>query len=94
VALDIAIRFSEPPPACKTDKLSDAICYDALMASVREFVGGKEFLLLEKLSYDLFQLIKAQLPESAKLWLQTTKVKPPINELENGVSFSYGEFEE
>jgi len=93
VDLDLSIRFLEPPPACKTDQVDQTVCYDELIKWARSYCEGKEFRLIEKLAHDLFKCLKAKLPPLASLWIQTTKVNPPVEELYGGASFSFGDFQ-
>jgi len=93
IDLAVSIRFSEPPPACVTDKLTETICYDELISAARAFCEGQEFQLIERLTNDLHKLLKGMLPASASLWVETTKLNPPVKELYGGVSFSFGDFQ-
>jgi dihydroneopterin aldolase len=93
VDLDVAVRFAELPPACESDKLSDTVCYADLIAAARAHVAGREFHLVEKLAYELAAVMRPLVPAGSELWLRVTKLRPPVDGLSGGVSFSLGDFE-
>lgn len=92
VLLDIEIEFPETPKACITDNLADTLCYSTLTQHIRANIAAKNFYLIEHLSYEIYQLIQSQLPDSAKMNVRITK-HPNIDGLLGGVSFAYGECE-
>src|SRR5688572_3349170 len=87
VLLDITLQFTSKPLATKTDKLSDTICYHALIRHLEENITDKEFHLIEHLSDEILQSIKAFIPPGILVRLVLTK-KPAIKNLTGGVSFS------
>jgi dihydroneopterin aldolase len=90
VDLDFTIRFREPPPGCRTDRLEDTVCYAQLVERARAHVETREFLLMERLAEDLHGLLGRGLPSSAALEIRVTKVHPPVPRILGGVSFTYG----
>lgn len=92
VDLDLAVRFSELPSACETDKLEGTICYAELLGAARAACAGREFHLVERLAHELFATLRPRIPPGAELWLRATKVHPPVKGLTGGVAFSLGDF--
>jgi dihydroneopterin aldolase len=82
VIINLKIFFSEKPKECESDNLNDAICYDKLSKSIQKFCADKTFNLIESLGYQIYQLLKQQLPEKIKFSLQVIK-NPPIPNLNN-----------
>ena len=84
VLVTAKICFSRLPSACKTDDISDTICYDALVQKIKKFCRNREFALIEFLGMQLFLLIKKSLPKNCKLYLRVTK-QYPLPELPQSV---------
>ncbi|KPJ68106.1 MAG: hypothetical protein AMJ43_01495 [Coxiella sp. DG_40] len=91
IILNAIIKFHELPLACKTNQLTDSICYKELSEAVTEFCTSKQFNLLEYLGYQLYKFIKDKLPQNISLWLSVAKITPIAN-LENSI-FSIGDWE-
>lgn len=90
VLLDLDILLPKPPAACETDQLEDTICYAELAEQIRDEIGVKKYRLIEHLSRDIYDIVKACLPARAKLSVRITKF-PRIEGLVGGVSFDYGD---
>lgn len=93
VDLDVAIRFPALPTACETDALDDTVSYAALIGAARELCERGEYKLLERLAAELFARLRSELPSGAELWLRVTKLRPPVDSLRGGASFSLGDWE-
>ena len=93
VDLGVSIRFTEPPPGCETDELEDTISYSELIDSARALCAERQFKLVERLAAELFAHLRRELPPGAELWLRVTKLRPPVDDLHGGVSFSLGDWE-
>jgi dihydroneopterin aldolase len=91
ISIDFIIRFHEPPKACETDNLNDAVCYAELSQCIRDYCSKNTFALIEHLGAQLYKLLKSELPEHTMLWLQVTKTQP-LADL-NESSFSIGDWE-
>lgn len=76
VLLTVRIDFFQPPAACKTGKLADTVCYDALVKKIKIFCQGKKFTLIESLGAKLFSLVKQSIAKKDKLTLSVTKLYP------------------
>ncbi len=87
---DIDLIFSEPPAACISDHLEDTVCYAMLVEKIREMVGNKIYYLIEHLTYDIYQLLKQQLPPSTQISVCVTK-HPNVPGLNGGACFRYGD---
>lgn len=90
VMLDIYMDFLEPHESCITDQLDEKTNYDALNQKIVEKMAKRSFRLIEHLGHELYQLIKAFLPENTLVTVCITK-KPPIANLKGGVQFWYGD---
>ena len=88
VEIELRIRFADLPAACWTDELADTVCYAELAALAREHCAGREFRLIERLALELAGLIRARLPEGARLSLTVVKLAPPVREIVRGVRFT------
>jgi dihydroneopterin aldolase len=91
VDLDVAIRFAALPRACETDQLTDTVNYSDLIKIARDLSAQREFKLVEHLAAELHAKLLAQLPPHAELWLRVTKLRPLVEDLHGGVSFSIGD---
>lgn len=88
VDLAVRVRFATPPEACETDELGDTVCYAKLVEHARELVAGREFRTVEHLAHAIARRLRGELPSGAGLEVRVTKLRPPIDELEGGVSFA------
>lgn len=94
VRFDVRLRFASMPGGCLSDKLEETFCYAEISDRIREVCAQREYHLIEKLAWEAFSTLKERLPQSTKLWLRTTKEKPPIEDLEDGASFCLGDWDE
>jgi 7,8-dihydroneopterin aldolase/epimerase/oxygenase len=90
VLLDLDIEFSQPPKACLSDDLVDTFCYADLITKIHTELGAKNYRLIEHLTYEIYTLVKRDLPPDASLLVRLTK-HPKIQSLSGGVCFSYGD---
>ncbi len=88
VEVALRIRFADLPAACWTDELADTVCYAELAALLREHCAPREFKLVERLALELAGVVRARLPEGARLTLTVVKLAPPVPELVRGVRFT------
>ncbi|OQW53033.1 MAG: hypothetical protein A4S09_08000 [Proteobacteria bacterium SG_bin7] len=87
IYLDIELKGSSLFKACKTDALEDTVCYDILAVAIKSYVSGKEFKLIEHLTWELFAFVKQRIPKKMKLKLMITKPEAPVEGLLGGASF-------
>ncbi len=81
ISFYISINFENMPKSCKTDDISDAICYANFVEKIEEFCLNKEFHLIEHLGSSLHQYLKtALLSTNDKLYLKVCKT-PPIEKV-------------
>jgi dihydroneopterin aldolase len=94
VSFDIRVRFPSLPNGCKTDQLSETLCYAKICQEIQDLCLHEEYRLIERLGYTVFSSLKNFIPDSVQLWLRITKVSPPIPhlELQGGASFSIGDW--
>lgn len=90
ILLDIDIIFSQLPGACKTDDLSQTVCYDQLIQTIRTRLGDRHFRLIEHLTQEIYLITKSLLPASASTIIHLTKF-PKVEGLTGGVCFTYGD---
>lgn len=90
VFIDLDISFPNPPKACVSDELDDSVCYSALVQLIQDKMAAKSFRLVEHLSYDIYCLVKSQLPDKSRALVRLTKY-PDIEKLTGGVCFVYGD---
>jgi FolB domain-containing protein len=76
VLVTAKISFPHLPLACKSGKISDAICYDTLIQKIKKFCHDKEFSLIENLGMQLFVLVKKNIFKNCKLYLRIAKQYP------------------
>lgn len=60
VLVSIEIIFLENSEMYQSDNVEDSICYDSLIKDISRYLEDKSWKLLEKLTYDLYELIKAR----------------------------------
>jgi 7,8-dihydroneopterin aldolase/epimerase/oxygenase len=88
VDLRVTIRFGSLPHACESDELGDTVCYAKLVEQARELCAGREFKTVEHLAYAIARRLRGEIPADAGLEVRVTKLHPPIEELDGGVSFT------
>lgn len=90
VAVDLRLYFTHAPECAATDQ-APFIDYGILCQSMKDFMVGKEFSLIEHLATELFNLtrgiLQAHCTDDIKLWLRLTKITTPIVQLADGASY-------
>lgn len=56
IIINIVIDFLDES-SCKTDELSDTLDYDLIIKRVKYLVADKRFKLIEKLAFDILQIV-------------------------------------
>jgi 7,8-dihydroneopterin aldolase/epimerase/oxygenase len=92
VRVSIEFRFFEPPPAVKTDRLEDTICYAEVSQSLESVCRGKEFHLVERLAAEMLAALREVTATRAEVAVCVHKVRPPIHNLIGGTYFKCGDF--
>jgi dihydroneopterin aldolase len=92
VRASIEFRFISPPRGMKTDKLEDTICYAKVCQSIKDFIEGREFALVEKLASDLICILREFSKDTATVALTVHKVLPPVENLLGGTVYRVGDF--
>ncbi len=88
VNINVVIEFSQPPAACRNDKLQDTICYKDLTDTINQVCTQRPYHLIENLCFEIFQQLKLKLSNQEKLQVQVHKVNPPIPNLLGGTFFT------
>ena len=91
VQFTLEIKFSEPVMAAVTDELHDAIDYIELTQIITAVTSMKSYHLIEHLNQQVFNdLILYLKNKNVKAGVKLTikKLKVPIQNLRNGVTFS------
>ena len=91
IDIDVTLKFSELVQGCVTDQLEDTVCYAKITQSIHDLSKNFECALIEKLAYEIFSRIRAQIPKNSFLKIAVTKVSPPLAAIQNGVRFEYGD---
>ena len=94
VAITIKIRFSKTPTACDNDQLDDTICYDTLLTAIKSHCQTKIYRLIEHLACDIYNLLKTKQAQPANYLVRVHKIKVPIDGLNGGATFNYGDWRE
>ena len=90
VQATITISFSQPPTGETTDLLQDTICYAEACKLLRLCCAKREYNLVEKLAADFYMTLKERWP--AHLFsLRVRKMKPPVENLLDGVDYFCGD---
>lgn len=93
VMVCIEISFGKNLGACESDDLAETICYDNLIANLREAVSEKRFRLIEKLAKFIYDKTKEIINRNdAKIVVTVTKTVVPIENLDS-VSFAFGDYD-
>jgi dihydroneopterin aldolase len=87
IRLRLDLVFAEPPAACLTDDLSDAVDYARLAEILRGVAAGRAFRLLEHFTHEALRAVRAEVPDAVRLVLRVTKF-PAIEGLVGGASFT------
>lgn len=88
VRISFQIKLSQLPGACLSDMLSQTVCYETLIESIKRAVDShRELNTVERLAQICFQNLKEQLPKDSRLHLSIHKANPPIDFLKGGVYF-------
>lgn len=90
IEISISVHFSELPKTCSTDELSPELGYDAWANQIEAYLDAKEFKTIEKLGYDLFNLLKPSFSSNEKLYLRLHKLHPPMKQNNGGAVFELG----
>lgn len=95
VSLSVQISFAHLPPAVFSDQITDTFCYFAMSEHIRAFVLQHEpFHLLEHLGGCIYACVYHDLLQqgytNAQLEIAVKKIAPPVPDLQDGVTFTYG----
>jgi FolB domain-containing protein len=89
VEIDVGIFFTETPPACTNDELTDTACSSVCIEVVRKVALKKHFFLLEHLAYEIHTALTKALPAYPYIAVRVRKLKPPFQEVQKGICFTY-----
>ena len=90
VLIDLDITFLKPPRACLTDKLEDTFCYDQIIKLMNSSISSRKFHLIEHLTHELYNVVKATFPPHTKLNIRLTKNLTAVN-LSGEAIFCFGD---
>ena len=63
---------------CNNDDSKEYICYADLAVKIREYCNSREFKLLEYLCFQVYKLIKSNIPKSVHVYVMIEKLDPKI----------------
>ena len=93
ISVTVKITFSQPPKGVHTDNLEDSLCYRHITDLTKDAVSNKEFKLVEHLTFciydDIHKYVSSTCYADSQIEVKVTKLFPPIESLQGGVSFSY-----
>lgn len=93
LVINLTIYFLSPPKACKTEKISDTICYSDVISHINDFCALKHYSLIESMANELFISIRSKfLSDNEKLTLQLCK-KPNIINFKGNCCFTLSDKE-
>jgi dihydroneopterin aldolase len=79
IEFDLALDFSMPPLACKTDVLADTVCYSEIAKWIQAVCDRKEYSLIEHLAFEVKENLRSLLPtEVSGGVLALRKFNPPM----------------
>jgi len=87
IRLSIEVEFPKAPLGETTDELKDTVCYSKICKTLRDYVKGREFHLIEKLAGDCLSVLCKKYP-SVFIQLTLYKKSPSVEGLEGGVKYS------
>ena len=93
VRVSIEFRFLKIPGGSTTDDLNGTICYAKVSQAMVEHCQDRHFNLVEKLGFDLYQVVKQQINGQAQISLKAHKVAPPVAGLVGGVIYCVSDFQ-
>jgi dihydroneopterin aldolase len=99
VRVSVEFRFKKNITSIKSDNIDETVCYAKAAAAIREHCESREFKLIERLGFEIYEVMGRVLSESRSLHepvevaVTVHKVHPPVERLEGGSWFSYGDFQ-
>lgn len=90
IRFSIEMEFPETPKAETTDSFKDTLCYKEVCETLRNFVKGRQFHLIEKLAGESLFVLRKKHP-SIRFRLTLHKINPPVKGLKGGVSYTCGD---
>lgn len=91
VWVSLTLEFQELPEMCFTDQLDTRYCYHHLSNEIIAFCEGKSFHLLEYLTYQLYQLVRARIDSKVAVSLTLEKETRLMGENHGPASFTLKE---
>lgn len=92
VSFSVSLRFDRMPEGCRTDELSDSLCYGDVSELIARNIESREFKLIEHLAFVLFEEIKKLAGASVRVRLEVHKLHPPVENLRGGSVYTIGDF--
>ena len=93
VVVDLALSFTSPPAATHSDRIDDTVDYATLTATVVKVCTSRPYVLLERLAQALYSELRETLRAETGLWLEASKLRAPLAELEHGARFGLGDWQ-
>jgi dihydroneopterin aldolase/2-amino-4-hydroxy-6-hydroxymethyldihydropteridine diphosphokinase len=88
VRVSFELTLPKLPEACTSDELRDTICYAEICEKLRKFCTESKFKTIETLTYRCMELVSVGLPEDLAIKVAVHKVRPPVDTLHGGASFT------
>lgn len=87
VRLSIEIEFPTEPHGETTDCLKDTLCYDEICKTIKDYIKGRQFNLIEKMARECLTVLHKKYP-SVSIRITLYKKTPPVEGLKGGVKYS------
>lgn len=88
--IDIDIHFKTPPKGGENDLIENTVCYDQLIQDLNARFKHQSFKLIESVATQIYDLIKSQVLESARVYVRVKK-KPSLVGLAGYLEYGYGD---
>lgn len=94
VRVSVELRFAKAPKAVTTDELTDSVCYAQISEGIRAKceAQGMEYRLIERMAYDIYDVVREIAGSGTKIGVIVHKVRPPVENLRGGSVFCCGDF--
>lgn len=88
--IDIDIDFKMPPKGGENDFIENTVCYDQMIQELNARFKNQSFHLIESVATQIYDLIKAQILECARMYVRVKK-KPSLVGLAGYLEYGYGD---
>jgi len=91
VDIELKFGFQTARQSVTSDRIEDAICYAKVCEHVALMARSREFKLIEKLAHDIKESVEQNFSNHDFIKVTVHKLKPPVDLLTGGVTYSCGD---